>query len=88
VKQLKTLAADLSAAARTVILTTMSSTLPRATSLSSHSVGSSAASPSSFRCDLALIPVSLPPAITRVSPKTTTGSTAFGDHSSVMLDLG
>ena len=42
----------------------------------------------SFRCDLTLIPVSLPPSITRVSSETRSGSTPFSDHSSLVLDLG
>jgi endonuclease/exonuclease/phosphatase family metal-dependent hydrolase len=43
---------------------------------------------SSFRCDLALIPVSLSPSIVRVSCETRTGATAFTDHSGLVLDLG
>jgi endonuclease/exonuclease/phosphatase family metal-dependent hydrolase len=43
--------------------------------------------PSSFRCDLALIPASLSPAIVKVSSETRTGPTAFTDHSGLVVEL-
>jgi endonuclease/exonuclease/phosphatase family metal-dependent hydrolase len=42
---------------------------------------------SSFRCDLALIPTSLPPSIVTVSSETRTGETAFTDHSGLLVEL-
>ena len=54
----------------------------------SHSAGWAAASPSSCRCDLPLIPVWLSPSIMTVSSKTTSGATAFSEHSGPVLDLG